>query len=154
MKKVMFSFALVALLLISSVANAQCSSCGQQASAQPVIFDQPIVTEAATYAPPVAYAPAATTGCSSCGSAPVATYAAEPAVVSYAAPIETSYVAEPAGCSGCGQAVSYNAPVASTCCGETKPARGGLLRGGRSGVLGSPISSRLIRSGIFSAIRD
>lgn len=145
MKNVMFSFALVALMSMSSAVNAQCAACGEQA--QPVIFDQPIVTEAVAYAPP------ATTGCSSCGSENVATYTVEPAVA-YAAPIETTYVSEPTECSSCNQTVSYEAPITTDCCCETKSSRGGLLRGGRNGLLGGSVSSRLIRGGIFSAIRD
>lgn len=153
MKNVTLSFALVTLMFLSSVASAQCSSCGQQASAAPVIFAQPVVAqpvavEAVTYAQPAA------ASCNSCGTADVATFSADPVVTNYAAPIETSFVSESAGCSSCGQAVSYTAPVANPCCCGTQSSRGGLLRGGRGGVLSSSVSSRLIRGGIFSAIRD
>ena len=142
MKTVIFSFAAVALMMISSVATAQCSSCGQQA-AQPITFAQPIATEAITYAQPATV-----------DYVQPATFAAQPAFTSYAAPVQASFVAQPTTSSSCCGTVSYNAPVATNpcCCGTTT--RGGLLRGNRSGLLGNTIPARATRAGLFSAIRN
>ena len=152
MKTVILSFAAMALMMISSVATAQCSSCGQ-AAAQPITFAQPIATEAISYAQPeaisfaqpetVSYAQPATSGCSSCGTANVATYSA---------PVQASYT--PQASSSCCAAVSYNAPVATNpcCCGTSS--RGGLLRGNRGGLFGNTVPSRAARSGLLGAIRD
>ncbi|MDB2686344.1 hypothetical protein N9Y42_03970 [Mariniblastus sp.] len=112
--------------------NAGCSSCGQQSFVQPVSYSQPAVATP-TFTQP------ATTGCSACGTASVA---------NYTAPINTSYVPQTSGCSTCATQST------GTCCSS----RGGFLRGGRNGgrggLFGTSASSRLLRTGAISAIRN
>ena len=165
MKTIIFSFSVVALMLFSSVLTAQeistasnviydsgagCSSCGQQSFGQqafveqsfeqqsfvaPVSYNQPIVAVTPTFAQPV------TAGCSSCGTSNVS---------NFAAPVETSYVSQPAACSSCGQATRVASSTNACCCSNS--GRAGFLRGGRRGGLGGQASSRLIRTGIMQSI--
>ena len=157
MKNVIFSVSVVALMLVSSVVTAQeisgCSSCGQQSFVQPVTYNQPIVAATPTFVQPATttFAQPVTSGCSSCGTASVSNYAA-PITTSFAAPIDTGYVAQSTGCTSCA-AATIPAPTSACCCSTTS-ARGGLLRGGRNGGLGGPVSSRLIRGGVIGAIRN
>ena len=161
MKTVMLSFAVAALTLVSSVASAQCSSCGQSA-AQPLTFSQPVVSQPIISQPivsqpvynevisqptigQVSYAQPTTSGCSSCGTANYTSFAT-PTVASYA-PVQTAYAA-PQTSACCGTP----APAPSACCCSTGSSRGGLFRG-RSGGSNQLIRSGA-RSGLFGAIRD
>ena len=142
-------------------ATTGCSSCGQQAFAQPVSYNQPIATtqsfvQPVSYNQPVvsatpSFVQQASTGCSSCAQQSFV----QP--VSYSQPIATTApaFAQPTGCTSCGQAPVAVTALNSNCnCSTAAPARGGFLRGGRTNGFGGPVSSRLIRGGIFSAIRN